>query len=526
MRTPRAIVFSALLGLATGLPAQLAGTYTVGPGGSYANIAAAIAALTSGVSGPVTFLVMANDAGPWTIGTFPGQGAANPVTFDGSLLGPVTIGGAQPVLTLSGCAAVTFRGFRGTFAASPSTFVINAGTTDCVFTACDFQATTVATLINGIALFHFLGGSGCRIEDSTFGGSHDALISAVGNDATTVQRCRIVGGGWRIMTIGGTNFTLVNNFITGATNYGINAGMPGTPSSAANLKIWHNAVFINHPTTSNQYCSLRWYTSAAGTEVVDNIFFDSFTTSSASAFNMWCSGSLRPALMNHNCFWSNQGGYVPFFAGSNLTLAQWQALGFDLNSFQADPLFTAPSATPPDLSLQSGSPCSTSGTTLAAVTTDFFAAARTPPVSIGAHEEDGGASYAVFGPGCAGSAGTPSNTASAPPRLGQNSVLTFGNLPPPNLAIAMLGLSNTTSNFGALPYDMTPLGAPGCFGRVSPDATVFLLGAGGSASLNFAIPNQASVLGFTFYTQALVLDSSLNPLGASTSDAAVAVVGS
>jgi len=57
------------------LPAQLAGAYVVGPAGNYANIAAAIAALTTtGVSGPVTFLVTANDAGPWTLPAFPGQG--------------------------------------------------------------------------------------------------------------------------------------------------------------------------------------------------------------------------------------------------------------------------------------------------------------------------------------------------------------------------------------------------------------------------------------------------------------------
>jgi hypothetical protein len=524
MRTPRPLPFAALLVLVTSLPAQLAGPYTVGPGGSYPSMSAAIAALTTlGVSGPVSFLVLANDTGPWTIGAFPGQGAANPVSFDA--LGPVTLAGTQPLLTLNGCASVTFRGFNGTFAAAPSTFVINAGTTDCVFTGCDFRATTVATLVNGVALFHFLGGSGCRIEDSTFGGSHDALISTTGNDTTTVQRCRILGGGWRIMTLGGTNFTLVNNFITGATNYGINGGMPGTPSSGANLKIWHNAVFINHPTAGSQYCSLRWYSSAPGTEVVDNIFFDYYPTFSTGVFNLWCSGALRPGLMNYNCFWSNQAGYVPFYAGANLTLAQWQAAGFDANSFQADPMFTAPSATPADLSLQPGSPCETSGTTLASVLTDFFYVPRTTPVSIGAHELDSGAQYSVFGAGCAGTAGTPSNSASSPPRLGQNSVITFGNLPAPYLAIAMLGLSNTASAFGPLPVALAPFGAPGCYGRVSPDATLFLLGAGGSAGFTFPVPNQPYVLGFTFYTQGLVIDPLLNPLGASTSDAAVAIIG-
>ncbi len=329
--------FAATL-LAGSLSAQpLAGSYSIGPGGSFPNIAAAIAALgTNGVSAPVTFFVTANDSGPWTLAAFPGQGPTNPVTFDGS--GTIVLGGAEPILTLGGCASVTFRGFAGTFSGALSAFVINAGTTDCVFAGCDFQA---PSLTSGAALFNFVGGTGCRIEDSTFGGAYEALMSGVGNDTTTVQRCRIVGGGWRIMTLGGSNFTLVNNFITGGTNYGINGGIPGTTTSGANLKIWHNSVYIVHPTSGSQYCSLRWYSGAAGTEVKNNLFVDIYPTLTTSVFNLWCSGALRPTVMDYNCFYSNQAGYVPFFAGANLTLAGWQALGFDLNSLQTDPLFVS-----------------------------------------------------------------------------------------------------------------------------------------------------------------------------------------
>ena len=54
---------------------------------------------------------------------------------------------------------------------------------------------------------------------------------------------------------------------------------------------------------------------------------------------------------------------------------------------------------------------------------------------------------------------------------------------------------------------------------------MLLLGTAGSASLNFPFPNQPSLLGFTFYTQGLVLDAAQNVLGATTSDAAVGIVG-
>lgn len=66
------------------LPGPLAGTYTIGPGGNYPSLSAAVAALQSrGVSAPVTFLFTApsySDTGV-IIGGYPGQNATNTVTF-------------------------------------------------------------------------------------------------------------------------------------------------------------------------------------------------------------------------------------------------------------------------------------------------------------------------------------------------------------------------------------------------------------------------------------------------------------
>ncbi|MCA8963464.1 MAG: right-handed parallel beta-helix repeat-containing protein [Planctomycetes bacterium] len=516
MKLQLSLHLGTLLGIAAALPAQLSGTYAIGVGGNFPDIAAAVTALNgTGVTGPVTFLVTANDtSGPWTINSFAGQGAANPVLFDA--LGPITIGGAQTLLTLNGCASVTFRGFNGTFAATPSPFVINAGTTDCVFTGCDFHA-TVAT--SGQALFNLIGGSNCRFEDMSFGGGYEALYAQAGNDGTTVERCRITGGGFWTMRMDGTNFTLVNNFISGTSNYGLRAG-----TSCTNLKIWHNSVYSFHPANAgSQFCTLRWYSTAAGTEVVNNIFYDDYP--SATGNNMWCSGTARPALMDYNCLWSNATTYVPVWASAAQTFASWQGLGFDVNSIAADPQFVAPGATPADLTLQPSSPCAQAGTFLIPVLTDFFQAPRTPPVSIGAHEEDGmTASYSTIGAGCPGSVGIATNTASAPPRLGQTATISFGNLPAPYFAFAILGLSNTVSAFGPLPVDLSAYGAPGCFGRVSTDVSIFIVGAAGTASMQASTPNQPYLIGLTYFTQALVFDA-VNPLGAVMSDAAAAVVG-
>ena len=134
--------------------------------------------------------------------------------------------------------------------------------------------------------------------------------------------------------------------------------------------------------------------------------------------------------------------------------------------------------------------------------------------------------YAPFGSGCAGSLGVPSNSASALPQLGQTMVASIGNMPAPNAAFLLLGLSRTTSVFGPLPFDMTGLGAPGCFGRVSPDSVQLLLGSGGAAAFSLAIPASQTFLGMQFFTQALVLDAGWNALGAVISVAAEATIGS
>jgi len=135
------------------------------------------------------------------------------------------------------------------------------------------------------------------------------------------------------------------------------------------------------------------------------------------------------------------------------------------------------------------------------------------------------ADYATFASGCAGSAGVPSNTATALPVIGQTMVASIGNLPPPSVAFFMLGFSRTTSAFGPLPIDMTGFGAPGCFGRASNDSVLLLLGSGGSATYSLPLPPSQTLLGMQLFTQALVLSPTTNALGAITSDAAAVTVG-
>ena len=131
--------------------------------------------------------------------------------------------------------------------------------------------------------------------------------------------------------------------------------------------------------------------------------------------------------------------------------------------------------------------------------------------------------HGFFGPGCAGSLPVSNLTATSAPQVGQTLSVTANNVPL-NAAIGVLGLSRTTSAFGPLPLDLTPLGAPGCSARVSLDAKMLLLGAGNSVTWNLGLPNLASLLGVRANQQLLVLDTT-NALGFVMSDAAGFVIG-
>jgi PKD repeat protein len=135
----------------------------------------------------------------------------------------------------------------------------------------------------------------------------------------------------------------------------------------------------------------------------------------------------------------------------------------------------------------------------------------------------GAASYGTFGPGCAGSMGVSKLTANMP-QLGSTLNVTVNNMPF-NAGFMMLGFSNANSIFGPLPFDTSLYGAPGCFGRVSTEVSVLILGAGNSAIWSFVIPNDPGFQGMQMYNQAIVLDTGFNALGAVLSDAAAMLIG-
>ena len=136
----------------------------------------------------------------------------------------------------------------------------------------------------------------------------------------------------------------------------------------------------------------------------------------------------------------------------------------------------------------------------------------------------GTAGYGFFASGCAGSLGVTNLLHSSRPQIGGTLTVNLNNLPL-SAAVMITGFSNTTSIFGPLPLDVTPFGAPGCFGHVSTDATLFLFGAANAAAWNFGVPNDAGLIGLQMYNQALVLDPAWNALGGVLSDAAGLIIG-
>lgn len=139
------------------------------------------------------------------------------------------------------------------------------------------------------------------------------------------------------------------------------------------------------------------------------------------------------------------------------------------------------------------------------------------------------ASATPYGSGCAGPAGVPSlqaNGASVP-RLGQELVLTLGNLPPSplNLPFGVLGLSDTTWNGQPLPLALDPFGFPGCVALLAPSPPTVLGNIGGTATWTLPVPPAAELLGFTFFAQAGVSVPGFNVGGVVFSNGVRCVVG-
>lgn len=107
------------------------------------------------------------------------------------------------------------------------------------------------------------------------------------------------------------------------------------------------------------------------------------------------------------------------------------------------------------------------------------------------------------------------------PAIGSTCVLRLQNALPNAVAVPFFGFSRTQAYGGtvALPYDLTPNGAPGCFLRVDPMFPLFIACDGAGISyVDLVLPPAVAMRGLIFYCQSIQLDAALNALGASISN--------
>ena len=139
----------------------------------------------------------------------------------------------------------------------------------------------------------------------------------------------------------------------------------------------------------------------------------------------------------------------------------------------------------------------------------------------------GPAGYVAFGSGCAGSRGTPL-LAAGPGQLPWSAGtfrLELSSLPPGRSTLVWLGTSKTRFGFLKLPLDLGPVGLPGCALHVSADLTFPVLNWNGTAALRLDVPDDASLLGASFFNQALAADPGANAFGAVVSNAGEGRIG-
>lgn len=115
----------------------------------------------------------------------------------------------------------------------------------------------------------------------------------------------------------------------------------------------------------------------------------------------------------------------------------------------------------------------------------------------------------LFGAGCASGVTVPNLYPAGTPALGERFEARCDSIPRQAFGFWMLGVSSTQASFGALPFDLSPLGYQGCAFLVSQELVVgFPAGNESYVTLDLSVPNLPSLLAAHAYVQAGFLDPS------------------
>jgi hypothetical protein len=310
--------------------------------------------------------------------------------------------------------------------------------------------------------------SGINSISAIYLGAAVINVTATRNIITTVASTTSSGYGARAIILNtglnGSNITLANNTITDVFNYQDASEIYWTIGididATGGVNLYHNSInlFGSHTgfaTTGGAAAALYVNTTGTGLDVRDNIFSDSYDSSTSTSDKAYAVYSLGTnaiySNINYNDYYVSGTGtpVLGFLTSDRTTLAAWQSATLqDANSQAVNPLFV--SAT--DLHLQGTSPLLGMGTLISGIDNDVDNDLRDSAPDIGADEIPGSGRTGTIPAGTYRHANIGAGT------LGGN-VTIQGNL-------TLSGILNTGAN--TLTLD--------CGGTVSYSPTAYVIG--------------------------------------------------
>ena len=132
----------------------------------------------------------------------------------------------------------------------------------------------------------------------------------------------------------------------------------------------------------------------------------------------------------------------------------------------------------------------------------------------------------AFRVNCVGGPGaTPALSFTGLPEISTNFAVNLSKANPNSTGLFLVGVSDTLWNGLTLPFDLSTVGATGCRLLAGGDVQIGMTtSANGTASMNFLVPNNTTLVGSRFFNQFAITDNA-NSFGVVFSDAGAGKVG-
>jgi hypothetical protein len=136
------------------------------------------------------------------------------------------------------------------------------------------------------------------------------------------------------------------------------------------------------------------------------------------------------------------------------------------------------------------------------------------------------AAFSTYGSRCGPRGVAPGLTGSGLPQLGSSYTVNVASTASGAPVLLAIGVSDKLFGGLTLPFDLTPLGAPGCSLLCSLDLfAASSIGGSGQANFTVPIPNNNALIGLQYFHQALLVSSVSNQLGFAFSNGASVTLG-